>query len=116
MAHRYSVRIAPSGLQQQRQRRARGGPGQLSSDSQVRRPASAQPSPAQPRPRPVHLSGLPAWPAVWVFNGSCFPLVFHMRQAALRRRGTDGVTNDEEEEEEEEEAEWKKGLIEQPKQ
>ena len=77
-----------------------------------------QPSPAQPRPRPrpVHLSGLPAWPAIWVFSGSCFPLVFHMRQAALRRRGTDGVTNDDDDDEEEEEAEWKKGLIEQPKQ
>ena len=49
----------------------------------------------------------------WVLLPTSFP---HMRQAALRRRGTDGVTNDEEDEEEEEEAEWKKGLIEQPKQ
>jgi len=36
--------------------------------------------------------------------------------AALRRRGTDGVTNEDDEDDEEEQAEWKKGLIEQPKQ
>ena len=36
--------------------------------------------------------------------------------AALRRRGTDGVTDDDDDDDDEEEADWKKGMIEQPRQ